>query len=101
MEFFPLLELPEEIQAVVVERAARVGFSISSMSYPFPGDSICLLSSDAGYERAVYTHAMTRAIFWGEGKYLSRIPIESLDRIGKLVRSVKWGWGLWHTREFK
>ncbi|WZY70681.1 hypothetical protein YC2023_002921 [Brassica napus] len=101
MEFFSLLELPEEIQAVVVERAARVGFTISSMSYPFPGDSICLRAADAGYERAVYTHAMTRAIFWGEGKYLSRIPIESLDRIGKLVRSVKWGWGLWHTPEFK
>ncbi|CAF2134277.1 unnamed protein product [Brassica rapa] len=161
MEFFPLLELPEEIQAVVVERAARnsiqdlFGLKASSRSmkalaerrgvyhfldvlsvpwglnmpsellkacyaegnpstlyikgvqffYTFnlkeEGLSLMKRAADAGYERAVYTHAMTRAIFWGEGKYLSRIPIESLDRIGKLVRSVKWCWGLWHTPEFK
>ncbi|WZZ49390.1 hypothetical protein YC2023_049497 [Brassica napus] len=106
MEFFPLLELPEEIQAVVVERAAR--FTISSMFYPFLGDSICLLrlslmkrAADAGYERAVYTYAMTRAIFEGEGKYFDGIPFEYVDRIGKLVRSVKWGWGLWHGDYFR
>ena len=153
--------MPEEIQAVVVERAARnsiqdlFGLKASSRSmkalaerrgvyhfldvvsvpwglnvpsellkacyaegnpstlyikgvqffYTFDlkeeGLSLMKRAADAGYERAVYTHAMTRAIFWGEGKYLSRIPIESLDRIGKLVRSVKWGWGLWHTPEFK
>ncbi|KAF3601864.1 hypothetical protein F2Q69_00036078 [Brassica cretica] len=140
MEFFPLLELPEEIQAVMVERAARnsiqdlFGLKASSRSlkalaegrgvyhfldvlsvpwglnmpsellkacYAEGNTSTLHIKADAGYERAVYTHAMTRAIFWGEGKYLSRIPIESLDRIGKLVRSVKWAWGLWHTPEFK
>ncbi|CAN7017279.1 unnamed protein product [Brassica rapa subsp. trilocularis] len=105
MEFFPLLELPEEIQAVV---QSGVGFAISSMFYPFPGDSICLLrlslmkrAADAGYERAVYTHAMTRAIFEGEGKYFDGILFESVDRIGKLVRSVKWAWGLWHGDYFR
>lgn len=66
MKFFPLLELPEEIQAVVVERAARDSiqdlFRLKASSrsmkalaerrgvyhfpmfYPFPGDSLCLLS---------------------------------------------------------
>ncbi|CAN7120690.1 unnamed protein product [Brassica rapa subsp. narinosa] len=106
MEFFPLLELPEEIQAVVVEPVW--GFTISSMFYPFPGDSICLLrlslmkrAADAGYERDVYTHAMTRAIFEGKGKYFDGIPFESVDRSSKLVRSVKWGWGLWHGDYFR
>ncbi|CAN6844499.1 unnamed protein product [Brassica oleracea] len=60
MEYFPLLELPEEIQALVVERVARnsfqdlyglkasgVVYTIFTMCYPFPGDSICLLRSDA------------------------------------------------------
>ncbi|KAJ4895287.1 Uncharacterized protein Rs2_22081 [Raphanus sativus] len=159
MEFFPLLELPEEIQAVVVERVARnsiqdlyglkassrlmkalaerrgvyhfldvfsvpLGLNMPSellqachaegnpstlyikgvqFFYSFnlqeEGLSLMKRAADAGYERAIYTHAMTRAIFWGEGKYLSRIPTESIDRIGKLVRSVKWG--LWHTNEFR
>ncbi|KAL0846528.1 hypothetical protein Bca101_019774 [Brassica carinata] len=58
-------------------------------------------ASDAGYERVVYTHEMTRAIFSGDGQYLAAIPRESADRIGKLVRSVKWGWGLWHCDEFR
>ncbi|CAG7885041.1 unnamed protein product [Brassica rapa] len=151
MEFFPLLELPEEIQAVVVERAARnsiqdlYGLKASSRSmkalaerrgfYHFldvlsvpwglnmssellkacydeenpstlyikgvqffysldlheEGLSLMKRAADAGYERAVYTHAMTRAIFEGEEKYFDGIPFESVDRIGKLVRSVKWG----------
>ncbi|KAG2315665.1 hypothetical protein Bca4012_066480 [Brassica carinata] len=38
------------------------------------GLSLMKHAADAGYERAV---------------------------IGKLVRSVKWAWGLWHTPEFK
>ncbi|KAG2306884.1 hypothetical protein Bca52824_026632 [Brassica carinata] len=29
------------------------------------GLSLMKLAADAGYERVVYTHAMTRAIFWG------------------------------------
>ncbi|KAF8117990.1 hypothetical protein N665_0007s0039 [Sinapis alba] len=51
---------------------------------------------DAGYERAVYTHAMTRKIFWDDGKYFAGLSKESVERIGKLVRSAKWGRGLWH-----
>uniref|UniRef100_M4F729 At2g35280-like TPR domain-containing protein n=1 Tax=Brassica campestris TaxID=3711 RepID=M4F729_BRACM len=122
MEFFPLLELPVEIQAIVVERAARnsiqdlYGLKASSRSmkalaerrgvYHFldvlsvpwglnmpsellkacydegnpstlyikgvqffysldlheEGLSLMKRAADAGYERAVYTHAMTRAI---------------------------------------
>ncbi|CAN7092016.1 unnamed protein product [Brassica rapa subsp. narinosa] len=58
-------------------------------------------AADARYERAVYTHAMTRAIFEDEGKYFHGIPLESVDRIGKLVRFVKWGWGLWHGDYFR
>ncbi|CAF2100100.1 unnamed protein product [Brassica rapa subsp. narinosa] len=139
MEFFPLLELPEEIQAVVVERAARnsiqdlFGLKASSRSmkalakrrgvyhfldvlsvpwelnmpyellkacyaernpstlyikgvqffYSFDlkeeGLSLMKRAADAGYEGAVYTYAMTRAIFWGEGKYLSRIPSDTFS----------------------
>ncbi|KAL0729958.1 hypothetical protein Bca4012_026051 [Brassica carinata] len=101
MEYFPLLELPEDIQALVVQRVAHEGYTIFSMCYPFPGDSLCLRAADAGYERAVYTHAMTRAIFRGEGKYFHGISTESVERIGKLVRSVKWGFGLWHADEFR
>ncbi|KAL0898511.1 hypothetical protein Bca101_082472 [Brassica carinata] len=101
MEYFPLLELPEDIQVLVVERVARVGYTIFSMCYPFLGISICLRAADAGYERAVYLHAITRVIFWSDGQYISRIPRESAERIGKLIRSVKWGWGLWHCNEFR
>ncbi|CAN6855672.1 unnamed protein product [Brassica oleracea] len=43
MEYFPLFELPEEIQALVVERMAW--YTIFTMCYPFPGDSIFLLIS--------------------------------------------------------
>ncbi|KAJ4895289.1 Uncharacterized protein Rs2_22083 [Raphanus sativus] len=65
------------------------------------GLSLLKRSADAGYERAVYTHAMTRAIFLADGSYFKPMPIESVERIGKLVRSVKWGWGLWHSDEFR
>ncbi|CAN7001765.1 unnamed protein product [Brassica oleracea var. botrytis] len=125
MEYFPLLELPEEIQALVVERVARNSFqylyglkaSSKSMkalaeqrggvqlffSFGFKEEGLSLMkrASDAGYKRAVYTHAMTRAIFWCDGQYFAGIPRESVQRIGKLVRSVKWGWGLWHSNEFR
>ncbi|KAJ4902172.1 hypothetical protein Rs2_16123 [Raphanus sativus] len=129
MEFFPLLELPEEMQALVVERVARNSFqdlynirtSSKSMkaladrrsvyhffdvlSHPWgssmpasllkscyaernpstlyikgvqfvysfslieEGLSLLKRSADAGYERAVYTHVMTRAIFLADGSY--------------------------------
>nr|VDC95659.1 unnamed protein product [Brassica oleracea] len=58
-------------------------------------------AADAGYERAVYTHAITQAIFLCDGQYFHCIPREWVQRIGKLVRSVKWGWGLWHSDEFR
>ncbi|CAN6864042.1 unnamed protein product [Brassica oleracea] len=66
MDYFPILELPEDIQALVVERVAGNSFTDLyglrascqtmkalaersrvnhfTMCYPFPGDSICLLS---------------------------------------------------------
>ncbi|CAN6909022.1 unnamed protein product [Brassica oleracea] len=128
MEYFPLLELPEEIQALVVERVARnsfqdlYGLKASSKSmkalaerrgvyhfYDFffsfglkeEGLSLMKRAADAGYERAVYTHKMTRAIFCCDGQYFAGIPRESVHWIGKLVQSVKWGWGLWYSDEFR
>ncbi|CAF2106944.1 unnamed protein product [Brassica oleracea var. botrytis] len=116
MKYFPLLELSDEIQALVVERVARKSFqdlyglkaSSKSMKalaerrrvyhfYDFffsfslkkEGISIMKRAADAGYERDVYTHAIIRAIFWCDGQYFTGIPRESVDRIGKLVRSVK------------
>ncbi|KAG2328742.1 hypothetical protein Bca52824_011470 [Brassica carinata] len=32
---------------------------------------------------------------------MSHIPRESVARMGKLVRSAKWGGGLWHCNEFR
>ncbi|CAN6874092.1 unnamed protein product [Brassica oleracea] len=161
MKYFPLLELPEEIQALVVERVARnsfqdlYGLKASSKSmkalaerrgvYHFydvlsvpwglnmpssllkscyaeenqstlyikgaqfffafglkeEGLSLMKRAVDAGYERTVYTHKMTRAIFCCDGQYFASIPRESVHWIGKLVQSVKWGWGLWHSDEFR
>ncbi|CAN7000388.1 unnamed protein product [Brassica rapa subsp. trilocularis] len=125
MEYFPLLELPEDLQAMVVERVARNSFqdlyrlraSSRSMkalaemrrgvqffySYDEQDYGLSLLkrAADAGYERAVYTHAMTEAIFYGDAQYFRRIPRATVDRVGKLVRDAKWGWGLWHTDEFR
>ncbi|CAF2268292.1 unnamed protein product [Brassica napus] len=125
MEYFPLLELPEDLQAMVVERVARNSFqdlyrlraSSRSMKalaemrrgvqffYSYDeqdyGLSLIKRAADAGYERAVYTHAMTQAIFYGDAQYFRRIPRATVDRVGKLVRDAKWGWGLWHTDEFR
>ncbi|CAN6869060.1 unnamed protein product, partial [Brassica oleracea] len=128
MEYFPLLEFPEEIQALVVERVARnsfqdlYGLKASSKSmkalaerrgvfyfYDFyftfdlqeEGLTLMKRTADAGYERAVYTHTINQAIFLCDGQYFHGIPREWVQRIGKLVRSVKWGWGLWHSDEFR
>ena len=65
------------------------------------GLSLMKRAADARYERAVYTHAITQAIFLCDGQYFHGIPREWVQRIGKLVRSVKWGWGLWHSDEFR
>ena len=51
------------------------------------------LAADEGYERAVYTYAMTRKQIWGDKEYFARFTRESVDRIGKLVQSLKWAWG--------
>ncbi|CAN6998492.1 unnamed protein product [Brassica rapa subsp. trilocularis] len=125
MEYFPLLELPEDLQTMVVERVARNSFqdlyrlraSSRSMkalaemrrgvqffySYDEQDYGLSLLkrAADAGYERAGYTHAMTQAIFYGDAQYFWRIPRATVDRVGKLVRDAKWGWGLWHTDAFR
>jgi len=160
MDYFPILELPEEIQALVVERVAgnsftdlyglrascktmkalaersRVNHFYDVLSVPrrlnMPpelfktcyaernpstlymkgvqffftfnlqeeGLAFMKLAADEGYERAVYTYAMTRKIFWGDEEYFARFTRESVVRIGKLVRSLKWAWGLSHSDEF-
>ena len=64
------------------------------------GLSFMKLAADEGYECAVYTYAMTRKIFWGVEEYFARFTRESVARIGKLVRSLKWAWGLSHSDEF-
>ncbi|CAN6871960.1 unnamed protein product [Brassica oleracea] len=43
-------------------------------------------AADAGYERALYTYAMTRKIFWEDEEYFSRFTRESVGRIGMVVR---------------
>ncbi|WZZ44381.1 hypothetical protein YC2023_040640 [Brassica napus] len=160
MEYFSLLELLEEIHALVVERVARNSFQdlyglrasskmkalaerrgvyyfFDVLSVPWglnmpsqllkfcyaEGNTITLYikgvqfyftfglqeeglslmkrAADAGYERDVYTHAITQAIFLCDGQYFHCIPREWVQRIEKLVRSVKWGWGLWHSDEFR
>ncbi|CAF1945648.1 unnamed protein product [Brassica oleracea] len=160
MDYFPILELPDEIQALVVERVAgnsftdlyglrascktmkalaersRVNHFYDVLSVPMrlnmppelfktcyaernpstlymkgvqffftfnlqeEGLAFMKLAADEGYERAVYTYAMTRTIFWGDEEYFARFTRESVDRIGKLVRSLKWAWGLSHNNEF-
>ncbi|KAF2606242.1 hypothetical protein F2Q68_00043634 [Brassica cretica] len=64
------------------------------------GFAFMKLAADERYERAVYTYAMTRKIFWGDEEYFVRFTRESVVRIGKLVRSLKWAWGLSHSDEF-
>ncbi|KAL0789297.1 hypothetical protein Bca101_005543 [Brassica carinata] len=161
MDYFPILELSEEIQELVVERVAGNSFQdlyglralcklIKALAYRcsvcnfydvlsvpcglnMPAEllktcyternsstlymkgvqfffsfslkeewlSLMKHAADAAYERAVYTHTMTRAIFCCDGQYFTGIPRESVHRIGKLMRSVKWGWGLWHSDVFR
>ncbi|KAF2538581.1 hypothetical protein F2Q68_00022276 [Brassica cretica] len=144
MDYFPILELPEEIQALVVERVAgnsftdlyglrascktmkalaersRVNHFYDVLSVPrrlnMPpelfktcyaernpstlymkgvqffftfnlqeeGLAFMKLAADEGYERAVYTYAMTRKIFWGDEEYFARFTRESVVRIGEI-----------------
>ncbi|CAG7870301.1 unnamed protein product [Brassica rapa] len=98
MDYFPILELPEEIQALVVERVAGNSFtdlyglraSCKTMKALAErsreeGLAFMKLAGDEGYEHVVYTYAMTRKIFWGDEEYFARFTRESVDRIGKLV----------------
>ncbi|WZZ65118.1 hypothetical protein YC2023_076488 [Brassica napus] len=114
MDYFPILELPEEIQALVVERVAGNSFqdlyglraSYKLMKaladrHSEEGLAFMKLAADEGYECAVYTYAMTRIFFWGHEEYFARFTRESVDRIGKLVRSLKWAWSSLHGDEFR
>ncbi|CAN6990131.1 unnamed protein product [Brassica rapa subsp. trilocularis] len=80
MGYFPILELPEEIQALVVERVAGNSFP------DLYGLRALCMSMKALAERS--------------REYFARFTRESVDRIGKLVRSLKWAWGLSHSDEF-
>ncbi|KAG2246231.1 hypothetical protein Bca52824_085859 [Brassica carinata] len=86
IDYFPILELPEEIQALVVERVAGNSFTdlyglrascktIKALAERSREEGLAFmkLATDEGYERAV---------------------------IGKLVRPLKWAWGLSHSHEF-
>ncbi|CAN6824645.1 unnamed protein product [Brassica oleracea] len=144
MKYFPLLELPEEIQALVVERVARNSFQdlyglkassksmkalakrrgvyhfydVLSVPWELNMPSSLLKSCYAeGNPSTLYIKGvqfffsfglkeewislMKRAADAGYERYFAGIPRESVHRIGKLVRSVKWGWGLWHSDEFR
>ncbi|CAF1704721.1 unnamed protein product [Brassica oleracea] len=80
MDYFPILELPEEIQALVVERVAGNSFT----------DLYGLRASCK----------TMKALAERSREYFARFTRESVDRIGKLVRSLKWAWGLSHSDEF-
>ncbi|CAN6918041.1 unnamed protein product [Brassica oleracea] len=49
-------------------------------------------AADAGYERALYTYAMTRKIFWEDEEYFSRFTRKSVGRIGMVVRDEDLVW---------
>ncbi|KAF3602829.1 hypothetical protein F2Q69_00035734 [Brassica cretica] len=117
MEYFPLLELPEEIQALVVERVVRNSFQ-DLYGLKASSKSMKALAE----RRGVYYFYDVLSVPWGfnmpsqllkscyaEGNpstlyikgYFHGIPREWVQKIGKLVQSVKWGWGLWHSDEFR
>ncbi|KAL0864769.1 hypothetical protein Bca101_043887 [Brassica carinata] len=133
MVYFPLLELPKDLQVLIVESVARNSiidlfcvresskwmkaladrrrvyhfFDVLSVpwdldipsqflktcyeegnsstiyimgaqfvyTFGFKEEGLALMkrAADAGYERAVYLHAITRVIFWSDGQYISRI----------------------------
>ena len=43
-------------------------------------------AADAGYERALYTYAMTRKLYWDDEEYFARFTREAVCTIGWLVR---------------
>ncbi|CAF2105748.1 unnamed protein product [Brassica napus] len=80
MDYFPILELPKEIQALVVERVAGNSFT----------DLYGLRASCK----------TMKALAERSREYFARFTRESVVRIGKLVRSLKWAWGLSNSDEF-
>ncbi|KAL0730272.1 hypothetical protein Bca4012_026365 [Brassica carinata] len=69
-------------------------------------------AADAGFEWALYTYAMTHKVFWNNEEHLSGFTKESVERIGKNVRSLDWDcgrctplverdWDLWHIEDSK
>ncbi|KAF2569274.1 hypothetical protein F2Q68_00024485 [Brassica cretica] len=106
MEYFPILEMPEEIQALVVERVAGNSFQ------DLYGLRVsCKLMKALADRRSVCHFYVVLSVPWGlnmPAKLLKTCYSERNPRtlyikgvqIGKLVRSVKWGWGLWHGDAF-
>ncbi|CAF2078454.1 unnamed protein product [Brassica napus] len=43
-------------------------------------------AADAGYERALYTYAMTRKLYWDDEEYFASFTREAVGTIGWLVR---------------
>ncbi|KAF2554714.1 hypothetical protein F2Q68_00015030 [Brassica cretica] len=135
MDYFSILELPEEIQALVVERVAGNSFtnlyglraSCKSMKalaerskvyhfydvlyVPWKLNMPPELFKTCYAERNPSTLYMKGVQFFftfnlqEEGLAFMKLAAdegyERVDRIGKLVRSKKWGWGLWHGDEFR
>ncbi|KAF3505484.1 hypothetical protein F2Q69_00005518 [Brassica cretica] len=57
-------------------------------------------AADAGFERALYTYAMTCKIFWEDEEYFSRFTKESVGKIGKVVRTYRPGRNWAHNEAF-
>ncbi|KAL0741344.1 hypothetical protein Bca4012_082857 [Brassica carinata] len=156
MPEFPILMLPREVQALVVQRVAHNSFQdfyrlrvsckamraladedmvyasfdlfkhpsyfrvrssllrrcfregnpstlyIKGVEYFFrherheEGLALIKSAADAGYERALYTYAMTRKLYYDDEEYLSRFTRSSLAEIGTLVRTQPyWPWEHW------
>nr|VDD03002.1 unnamed protein product [Brassica rapa] len=57
-------------------------------------------AADAGFERALYTYAMTCKIFWDDEEYFSRLSRKNVNMIGRVVRSLNLGRGMSHNIAF-
>ncbi|KAF3503260.1 hypothetical protein F2Q69_00041274 [Brassica cretica] len=64
------------------------------------GLALMMRAADAGFERALYTYAMTCKIFWDDEEYFSRLTRENVDMIGRVVRSLNRGRGMSHNIAF-
>ncbi|KAF3586877.1 hypothetical protein F2Q69_00027355 [Brassica cretica] len=133
MDYFPILELPEEIQALVVERVAgnsftdlyglrascktmkalaersRVNHFYDVLSVPRRLNMPPELFKTCYAERNPSTLYMKGVQFFftfnlqEEGLAFMKLAAdEGYERavIGKLIRSLKWAWGLSHSDEF-